>query len=155
MKLRSFLPVLALAALSSCSIFKPVVDNVNDPSTTAGAIVADCAKPEIADAVANVLANINQIIVDPSKLEVVKEQEIASLKASGQEVLACALRAGIADITAMIQNAATHHAAIDSRVVNSRSTLSHVVSAQGFAYADGWRPSAPSGAGGAGGASGR
>jgi hypothetical protein len=155
MRTKFLLPVLAFfIASASCSIFTPVVKNVTDPTTPVGAIVADCAKPEVADQVGNLLASINQIIVDPSKLEATKEAEIASLKAAGQEVLACALRAGIADITAMIRDAAAHNAALDPRAVSGRSTMERVVRGQGFAYADGWSPSASSGAGGAGGSHG-
>ncbi len=132
--------LLFVVASVSCSTVTPVIKNVNDPTTTAGAIVADCVKPELADQIANVLANINQIIVDPSKTEAVKESQIAALKAGGQEILACALRDGIADITAMIRNAASKNASLDLRVVTGRDSMAHVVRSEGFAYADGWTP---------------
>ncbi len=159
MKIRAlFLSVVALGAVAfasvtvpSCSILKPVVNNVTDPSTPAGAIVADCAKPELAGQIANVLAGINMIALDPSKATQVKNDEIDALKKAGQEALICALRAGVTDLTVLISGAVQAHASIDPRLVQARNLFAGNVFSHGYSYKDGWSASTFVGAGGAGG----
>ena len=129
----------------SCSTIKHIVSDVNNPDTTAGAVVADCVKPEIADQIANLLASVNQILVDPSKTTAVKEAEINALRAGKNEVLACALREGVSEITRMVLNAANKHAQIDPRLFDSRATMSKLIQVNGYRYADGWGSSGADG----------
>ncbi len=136
-----FFAGLLFAVVFSCATIKPVIQSVDNPDGAVGDLIADCAKPEIADQVSNALAGINAIILDPNKIDDVKAQEIAALKAAGQEVLACALRDGIGDITSMIRNAANKHASIDPRIVKGQDLMARVIHEQSFTYKDGWSAS--------------
>ncbi len=129
---------LAAAVAPSCATVKPVIDSINNPDSAVGAIVADCVKPEIANEAANLLAAINTIAVDPSTTTQVKNDQIDALKKMGQAALACALRAGVTDLTALISNAAQKHAAVDPRVVTARQLFAENVMSHGYTYTDGW-----------------
>lgn len=151
----------AVVALSpSCATVKPVIDSINNPDSAVGAIVADCAKPELANEAANLLGAINTIALDPSKTTQVKNDQIDALKKVGEAALACALRSGVTDLTALISNAVQKHAAVDARVVKARQLFAENVLSHGYSYSDGWN-AAPfmtshplDGSGGSGGSAG-
>lgn len=152
---------IAGAALApSCATVKSVTSDVvksaANPDSAVGVIVADCAKPEIANQIANVLAGLNQIALDPSTAVQVKNDEIAKLEAGGKEVLACALRQGIADLTALVTSAAQAHAAVDGKIISARALYVDNVFSRGYSYTDGWAayPGGNGGASGLGGSGG-
>lgn len=167
--MKRFLSVVALAAslvsVSSCSLFEKDVKTVG---VDAKNILVDCGKQAIQDAIPNLLPQVNQILIDTTKTVEAKAAALdkiavttpaikpagsataGSLESiaiiSGSELLACAVREAIADITNATKSIVAGSSLPPSDVTAVKSTGEDYLRGR-YTFSDGYLSPADGGAG--------
>lgn len=172
--MKRFLFIAALAAslvsVSSCSLFEKDVKTV---AVDAKNIVVDCSKQAVQDAIPNILPQVNQILIDTAKTVEAKAAALDKLAAtapavtlagsasdgsaapgyletvaviSGTELLACAVREVIADITNASKAIVAGLSLPPSDVTAVKSTGENYLRGR-YTFSDGYLSPADGGAG--------
>lgn len=167
--MKRFLSVVALAAslvsVGSCSLFEKDVKTIG---VDAKNILVDCGKQAVQDAIPNLLPQVNQILIDTTKTVEAKAAALDQLASStpsitpaatapsagsiesvviisGAELIACAVREAIADITDASKAIVAGSSLPPSDVMSVKSTGENYLRGR-YTFSDGYLSPADGGA---------